>query len=163
MTFGSARAALAPLAALLALSLLATPTAAQIYKYKDASGRVVVTDKPPPSKTPRRPAPLEEPAADAEPATAPAASESRPAVDPKLEAKRKELELRQKAEADEKQRAQEKEMKEFCDEARRQLAALESGQRVARYNATTGEREFLEDDQRNAEISRIRQRTAECK
>lgn len=162
MTIGSARAALAPLAALLALTVLATPAAAQIYKYKDASGRMVVTDKPPPGKGPGKPAPLEESAAEAAPA-APVAPEGKPAVDPKLEAKRKEQEARQKAEADEKQRAHDSKMKEFCAEAKRHLAALESGQRVARYNQSTGEREFLEDDQRNEEIARIRQKTSECK
>lgn len=162
MTIGSARAALAPLAALIALALIATPAAAQIYKYKDASGRMVVSDKPPPGKAPRKPAPLDEPSAETPP-PAPVAQEGKPASDPKLEAKRKEQEARQKAEADEKQRAYEKQMKEFCSEAKRHLAALESGQRVARYNQSTGEREFLEDDQRSEEIARVRQKTSECK
>ena len=162
MTIGSARAALVPLAAFLALTVIATPAAAQIYKYKDASGRTVVSDKPPPGKGPSKPAPLDEPVAETPP-SAPVAQEGKLATDPKLEAKRKELEAKQKAEADEKQRAYDKQMKEFCSEAKRHLAALESGQRVARYNQSTGEREFLEDDQRNEEIARIRQKTSECK
>ena len=163
MISGSARGALAPLTALLVLSLLAAPASAQVYKYKDASGRTVVTDKPPPGKGPRKLQPLEEPAADtAAPASAPAA-EGKPAVDPKLEARRKEQEARLKAESEEKQRAYEKQKQAFCDDSRRYLTALESGQRVARFNATTGEREYLEDPQRNAEMERLRQNLADCK
>lgn len=166
MTIGPARAVLAPLTALLVASLLAAPASAQIYKYKDASGRIVVTDKPPPGMAQRKSQPSEEPApeSDAAPQAAPAAApDAKPATDPKLEARRKEQEAKLKAEADEKQKAYERQLKEFCDQNRRYLAALEGGQRVARFNASTGEREFLEDAQRNAEIERLRQSLGDCK
>jgi hypothetical protein len=63
------------------------------------------------------------------------------------------------AEAEEKsakEAAQAKVKQQACTSARNNLAALESGQRIARPNAK-GEREFLDDSQRAQEISRNRE------
>jgi hypothetical protein len=50
-----------------------------------------------------------------------------------------------------------------CQNSRQQLAELESGQRIARTGAN-GERYYLEDDQRAAEVGRARQLVIEwCK
>ena len=147
---------------LLAISLLATPALAQIYKYKDASGRMIISDKPPPGKGPTGPnlAPLETEVKPA-PAAAPAAT-AKANVDPKLEARRQEQEAKAKAEQDEKTRVYEEEMKVACAESRTYLTALESGQRVARH-AANGEREFLSDEQRATEIDKVKKRLSRCK
>ena len=58
-----------------------------------------------------------------------------------------------KATADE---AKEIERQRFCTQARSQLVALQSGQRIARMNAD-GEREFLDDAARSEEIARLEQ------
>lgn len=49
--------------------------------------------------------------------------------------------------------------RQYCDSLRHRLAALESGQRVARFDAAGG-REFLDDGERAAESARLRQRIA---
>jgi Tfp pilus assembly protein FimT len=150
------------LAALLALAL---PAQAQ-WKWRDANGRLTVSDLPPPRGTPdkdilQRPEPvvLRPPAAAAsaasaaDAAAAPAAPVSPAAVrDPELQARRQAAEQQKaaqdKAAADRvtAQRA------ENCQRARSHLAALESGQRIARHNAQ-GEQEIL-DDRGRAEETR---------
>ncbi len=137
------------------------PTAAQ-WKWKDASGRITVSDLPPPRDVPpqnilqrpelRQAAPT--PAASA--ASSAAAPTPQPAVDRELQARRdaaaREQGAREKAEAARlaEQRAQN------CRNARTHLAALDSGQRIARFN-DKGEREILDDAQRAAEAQRARE------
>ncbi len=153
------RLALACLLCAVALVTLAGPAAAQ-WKWKDASGRITVSDLPPPRDVPpqnilQRPAPpvarAPEPAASAASAAVPPA----PPVDRELQARRdaaaREQAAREQADAARvaEQRAQN------CRNARAHLTALESGQRIARFNEK-GEREILGDAQRAAEARRAR-------
>lgn len=146
---------------LLAMSLVAAPAVAQIYKYKDASGRMIISDKPPPGKNVPAATGNALPAEGEGKAPPAAAPQAKPGVDPKLEARRQEQEAKAKAEQDEKTRANQEEMKAACAESRGYLAALEDGQRIARRTAS-GEREFLSDEQRAAEIERVKKRLAQC-
>ncbi|MGL4573377.1 MAG: DUF4124 domain-containing protein [Burkholderiaceae bacterium] len=99
------------------------------------------------------------PAAAASPAAAkPAAKDDKPMTTAEREA---DFQKRKKAEAEAadkaaKEAAVAKEKQHACTSARNNLAALESGQRIARPNAK-GEREFLDDAQRAQEISRNRE------
>lgn len=135
---------------LLALALiLAAPAAAQIYQWRDADGRVHYSDVPPPqgeAKTMR-----------SAPAPAAAATTATEAAKPKTLAE-KELEFRERraaaAEAQakaEQEKARATERQRACEQARNQLTALRSGQRMARFNSK-GEREILDDAGRAAEI-----------
>lgn len=150
----------------------ALPAAAQIYSWKDKDGRTVYSDVPPPTgevKTlqhGRILAPVAEPSA--APATdgAPAAAD---ATKPKSTAER-DLEFRQrraaeteaKAKAD-KQAAAEADRQRFCEQARNQMNALQSGQRIAR-PGPSGEREFLDDTARAEETARLQQQIEQnCK
>jgi nucleoid-associated protein YgaU len=151
------------LAALLALAL---PAQAQ-WKWRDANGRLTVSDLPPPRGTPdkdilQRPETvvLRPPAAAASAASAaasaPAAAPAPAAAqDPELQARRQAAE-QQKA-AQEKAAADRvaAQRTENCQRARSHLAALESGQRVARYNAR-GEQEILDDRGRADEMRAAR-------
>ncbi len=149
----------------LALALLvALPAAGQIYGWKDREGRTYYSDQPPPAgatrilQTPRQPPaePLVEPTA------APDAGQEGPdrASHPRTLAER-ELEFRQRraaaaeaqAKADE-EAAHAAERERFCQEARNQLGALASGQRITRFNAA-GEREYLDDVARVQEAGRL--------
>jgi Domain of unknown function (DUF4124) len=163
-------------AALLALAGLssALPAAAAEWKWRDAAGRIVYSDRPPPANVPDK-AILQRPkgltAAPVPPSptgpslvpgqvavvptpAAPGASAPKGA-EPALEAiRRKELEAKaaqQKAEEGKvaAQRA------ENCTRARDQLRQLDSGVRIARTNAK-GEREILDDKARAAEAERAR-------
>jgi len=140
--------------------LAACPAWAQIYTWKDQDGRTHYSDTPPKTgevkivSPARRTPPQTEPSrAEAEkdaaqPATAPSLAD-REAQFRKRRAE--EAEAKAKAEAEAK-RAQERER--ACSQARAQLAALKSGQRVARFKED-GSREILDDAQRAQETEKV--------
>jgi hypothetical protein len=158
----------------------ALPAAAQ-WKWRDANGRLIYSDRPPPANVPQR-AILERPpgmpASRVPPspttpslvAGAPAvvslpasAAASAPRTDPELEARRKkEADLEAaKSKAEESKLASAK--AENCSRARGQLKLLDDGVRIARTNEK-GEREILDDKGRAAEQARVRQTIAsDCK
>ena len=155
--------------ALVAATLATWPSSGQAqWKWRDAQGRVTMSDRPPPSDVPagnillrptaaepRRAAPADRSASQAQVATAaPAAAAS--GTDPELDARRRKLEqenLAKRKEAEDKHAAA---MKENCQRARSHLATLDSGVRVAGTN-DKGEREVLDDAQRAAETARTRE------
>jgi hypothetical protein len=141
----------------------------QAWKWRDASGQIVVSDTPPPLSVPDKNI-LERPTVQRTRATAlaapaaPAASsapppkavmDNSPRVDPELEARRKAAAAEQSAQqkADEQRAAAVR--AENCQRARGQLAALADGQRMARTNEK-GEREVLDDKGRADEMQRAR-------
>jgi Domain of unknown function (DUF4124) len=160
------------LCALLLLCAAHGPLHAQ-WKWKDANGRVTVSDLPPPRGVAEKDI-LQRPStkprsvvATVNPATAAAsaaASAPPPApVDKDLEARKRAAEQEQQAKA----RAEEEKLgaqrAENCKRARAHQAALDSGQRIARYN-DKGEREILDDAGRAAEARRNREvMAAECR
>jgi hypothetical protein len=164
------------LAAVLALAGLGTSEAANLWKWRDASGRLTVSDQPPPREVPERDI-VERPAsvgratqsvAPAAPVAAPAAASvaaAAPRVDAELEARRRAQALQARAAAsapssdDARRDAQ---RRENCARARTMLATLESGQRMARLN-DKGERVVLDDAQRAQDVRRAREIiAAEC-
>ena len=144
------------------------------WKYRDAQGRIVVSDLPPPAGVQdkdilerptapvrRAPAPTQAAAASAPANAAPAALAQ--GNDPELEARRKkatdeqQMQQRLQQEKDAAQRA------ENCGRAKSHLNALAEGQRIARTN-DKGEREVLDDKGRAEEMQRARQVIAsDCK
>jgi hypothetical protein len=169
--------------ALTTLALLfALPAGAEIYKWKDKDGRTHFSDMPPakgtvttvssPAPIPLAPASPPQPATDAtgntgtgEPAgtAADAAASPAPAAAPNKNNAERDLEFRErrtaaaadKAKAD-KDAAEAARRAENCERARSQHAALVKGQRVVRPTADGG-REFLDADDRAAEISRAQE------
>jgi hypothetical protein len=161
---------LAPLAGAglaLLLALTALPADAQ-WRWRDASGRITASDLPPPHEIPdkdilQRPAgaraPIARPAAAAAAASAaaPAAAPSAAsAVDKELEAKKRATEQQQKDKAKAEEQRQAAARADNCARARKHLATMESGQRIARMN-NQGEREILDDKARAEEIRRARE------
>jgi hypothetical protein len=137
-------------AALLGTVLVASAHA-QVYQWRDDSGRLVYGDQPPPgvtakvvransSASARAP---EAPAELADPAPAAANEESTALSRTEQEAIAQRTREREEARA------------RACQETRNYLAALESGQRVARFN-DKGEREVLDDAARMQTIERTR-------
>jgi len=147
---------------------LSAPADAQ-WKWRDRDGRITVSDLPPPRDVPQQnilqrpdPAGAERPPSPAPTPTTPAPT-GQPPVDRELEARK------QAAEAAEAERARTDAQKlaqqqaENCRNARAHLAALNTGQRIARYNPQ-GEREILDDKQRASETRRARDViSAECR
>ena len=175
------RPALAVAVALLCV-LLALPAAAQ-WKWRDAQGRITVSDRPPPREVPERdiltrpaspqpqqtvaPAPAGTDAASGESAApaVPAAAASVPptALEREVQARRRAAEAESAAKA----RAEEQKNAELradnCRRARGHLATIQSGQRMARTN-DKGEREFLDDAARARELQRTNEViAAECR
>ena len=170
------RSLLPPILGTLASALLFVSMAnaqAVPWKYRDAQGRIVVSDLPPPAGVQdkdiierpttvvRRASPAQPPAASAPASAAAAALAQR--NDPELEARRKkaadEQELKQKSQQD-KDNAQ---RAENCARAKSHLTALGDGLRIARTN-DKGEREILDDKGRAEEMQRSRQVIAsDCK
>lgn len=137
------------LIALTCFPLLAT---AQVYQYKDAKGNPVFSDTPPPGANAiRKDVKVAPPAADT----------SNGNLQEKLQGFQQ---RREAAAAEESKAAKERTEKEKadanCTRARNKLAALQSGQRIVRYNAQ-GEREFIDDATRATESAEAQQSVSE--
>ena len=158
------------LSAAFAVIFTALPAEAQIYKWTDANGKTVVSDKPPPGQLPHQrtevktqnPPPAQLPQQDTE-EKAKNDSPSEPNATPKekswtdrdLEFRQRQMERAEKEEKAKKEAAEAASKKENCDKARRRLQTFESGQRVAMLN-DKGERYFVEDEQRAQDIKKTR-------
>jgi Domain of unknown function (DUF4124) len=153
--------------ALVAATLATWPLSSQAqWKWRDAQGRVTVSDRPPPQDVPAQnilsrpyaPDPKQA-ATPAERGASQAVAKSAPAVaqgiDPEIEARRKKTEQDNEAKQKDAEAKQAATMRDNCQRARSHMATLESGQRVASTN-DKGEREILDDNQRAAEVARTR-------
>ncbi|MCB1907449.1 MAG: DUF4124 domain-containing protein [Rhodocyclaceae bacterium] len=149
----------APLQIATALALVTLPplAAAQVHVWKDAEGQTHYADVPPPGVESTEVL-----------ITAPAASAGgqakRKSLAEQEEEFRKRHAERQEAShnaADD--NARKAKIEQQCSNARGQLAAIESGRRMARYNAN-GEPEFLTDEQRAKHAADLRKLIEErCK
>lgn len=150
-------------------AFVSLPVAAQ-WVWKDSNGRTVYSDRsPPPDVKPsqilRQPSTpiLAAPASTASPADAAKApaEKAQATSGPKTIAEREmEFRKRQQERADSEKKTEEDQQKSAakaaeCERARGYLKGLEDGQRVVRTDAS-GNREFLDDSQREAEVERTR-------
>lgn len=150
-------------------------TALAQWQWIDKDGRKVYSDRSPPADIPEKNilkmprgargksvavTPVDDPAA--APAGAASAAATKTAANaPKLTGKDAQLEAKKKQAEDEeaakKQADQEKVAKakaENCERAKKSLAGFQSGQRVPYTNAK-GERDYMDDKARAAEVNRI--------
>ena len=137
--------------------LLATSAAnAEIYQWKDASGKTITSDKPPTGTTqPQKTFASDAPASNG--------SAQKTAADKDLEFRKRQKESQESSEKANKEQAANAANKENCDNARRYLKTLESGERISQTD-DKGERYYMEDSQRAQEISKSRQNIqANCK
>lgn len=144
------------------------------YQWRDASGRMVFSDQPPPASVPparviKAPAPVAatapSPAATGPAASSgPAASAGSPtALSPADQefAFRKRMEERAEQEKKAAESAeQQQKLAKACADAQGDIRALESGQRISRINAA-GEREFLSDAERAQRLGSARKSVSE--
>jgi hypothetical protein len=154
------------------LAVMAAPATAQQWKWRDAGGRVTVSDRPPPPTVAERDilqrpgaAPARAPAPDTA-AAAPTPAAAIAGVDPELSARKQKADLeeeaRKKAEkdaADAKRKAEEQRIAaakaDNCSRARAHLRAIEDGVRLAKVNEK-GERVVYDDKIRADEAARAR-------
>jgi hypothetical protein len=140
------------------------------WVWKDELGHTVISDQPPPATVPAsrivkqpRGESLSAPSApvagtDGDAPNAPGAPKNDAAKPKSLADQEKDYEKRQKAAADAQKKtdeaaAQQQQKQAACTEARHGLAALQSGQRVVQYD-DKGDRSFMDDAQRQAELAR---------
>ena len=157
-----------PLIALACLATLPGPADAQ-WRWRDKTGQINASDRPPPQDIPEkdiigRPAPADLRRAGAAAAALPASGTSAPAaasapptaLEREVQARKKAADQEQaaKAKADEERMSTQR--ADNCRAARGHLSALESGQRIARTN-DKGEREVLDDKGRAEELRRARE------
>jgi len=133
------------------LALLVCPVfAGEIYSWRDKDGKIHYSDIPPPA--PMEPRKI---GSTGTPISAAGPSERASVADQDLEFRKRRAAAVDAESKERKKMAEAAESRDQCEQARLQLAALESGQRMARTNAA-GEREFLDDAQRSGEIERSR-------
>ncbi len=139
----------------LAIALLFSLSAgqAQIYQWKDDSGKTIISDKPPVGAV------RDERKVDAGTAASNAAPQ-KSLADRELEFRQRQKEAQENAEKAKKQQAVASNKSEYCDNARRQLQALESGERLGMRDEK-GERYYMDDAQRQQETEKTRQAIAQ--
>jgi hypothetical protein len=138
------------LIALAVVAFLAAATvSAQVYEWKDESGKTNYSDKPPIGNV-RQQRRLDS-------APPPVISTTqKTAADRELEFRKRQKEAQESAAKSDKDQAASAEKQENCANARRQLQILESGERVAQRD-DKGERYFMDDARREQEIAKMRQ------
>lgn len=137
------------IALIVAALLSASAVHAQVFEWKDESGKTHYSDMPPPGNV-RELRKIES----APPATGNPTQKT--AADLELEFRKNQKESQEKAEKASKQQAAASERNENCDNLRRQLQLLESGERIA-LRDDKGERYFMDDAQRAQETAKARQ------
>lgn len=152
--------------AVLLAACASLPAQAQ-WKWRDKSGVVQYSDRPPPRdvaakdilERPTAPVQARAAAGPGTPASAPAAAAgaSVPAgVDPELQARRRKVEEEAKAKARADQAKAEAVRAEDCQRARAHMRTLTDGGRLARTD-DKGERVILDDEARAQEVARARE------
>lgn len=143
---------------IVALLLCTSPAAfgQGIYSWKDAQGQTHYSDLPPPDAKVRtlRQAPLtgSKPATSTDDSAAPATPSY---AEQELAFRKRRAEAAEAEEKARKEKSNDEARQRDCADARAQLTALESGQRMTRFNEN-GERVFMDDDERSAAIERSR-------
>jgi hypothetical protein len=160
---------------LLLVALAAAPDASAQYQWRDANGRTVYSDMPPPAsvppsavqRAPARQTPAGTSGGSGATATAPAMAAPAPAAAPAPTLADREMEFRKRRmerEAAERKaaeaQAQSQRAAAACEDSRAQVRTLESGMRVARVNER-GEREFIDDSTRASQLEAARKSVRE--
>ncbi|MFA7270582.1 MAG: DUF4124 domain-containing protein [Sterolibacterium sp.] len=132
------------------LALVWTAASAQVYTWRDASGKTHYSDTPPPGVDAKKMRPGAQPGA-----TPSGGTPVRSTAEQDMEFRKRQTEAEKaRAKADQ-EKGDAEEGKRNCEDARKQLNALESGQRMSRLNEA-GESIPLDDEMRAQEIEKAR-------
>ena len=147
----------------LALSLSAVAAQAQ-WAWKDDNGRVVYSDRPPPASVKqdrivRQPGMAPIVSSDTADEKANAASAPKTWAEREAEYKKRQTERANAEKKTTEEKTQQTQRRADCERARSYLATLESGTRILRTD-NNGERSYLDDTQRDAELTRAREAVA---
>ena len=139
----------------------AAGASAQLYRWVDKDGRVRYSDMPPSGVKATTLQPPPGAGAPPSPAAGDAAvkdAKKGPLAPAEQDAefRKRQLDAQKAREKEDQARRDAQAKQDNCARAQETLAGLESGQRIARTNAS-GERYYLDDDQRAAESAKARQ------
>ena len=138
-----------PFALALAALVTATTLYAQVYEWKDENGKTIYSDQAPVGNVRQ----LRKLDAGSTSASSPA---QKSAADREMEYRKRQKEAQDNAEKVGKEQTASATRVENCANARRQLQALESGERISSRD-DKGERYYMDDAQRDQEIAKMRQ------
>jgi hypothetical protein len=134
----------------LILACVWTAAAAQVYTWRDASGKVHYSDTPPPGVDAKKMR-----AGVATEGASSSGTAGRSLAEQDAEFRKRRAEAEKARAKSEQERKDSEENRRNCEDARNQLRALESGQRMSRVDAS-GERIPLDDEMRAQEIERAK-------
>ncbi len=151
------------IASALALATSFGAAQAQTYQWKDASGKTVISDTPPPAGVREKRAlgtrqpPVVTGSTEPAPAAAPETASGAPqtTAEKEIEFRKRQQEAREKAEKDAKEAAARKEKRETCERARNNYRMLQSDTPVNQAGKD-GELKPLDGNQRRQEMERTR-------
>ncbi len=135
---------------LLILACLWGVAPAQVYTWRDASGKIHYSDTPPPGADAKKMRPGT-PSGAASPSGAPARS----VAEQDMEFRKRQTETDKVRAKAERERNDAEDSRRNCEDAKRNLNALESGQRMSRLNEA-GESIPLDDEMRAQETEKAR-------
>ncbi|NJN39716.1 MAG: DUF4124 domain-containing protein [Gammaproteobacteria bacterium] len=135
---------------LLALACLAAPAQAQLYKWVDSNGRVQYSDRKPPDGKQSQEVKSTVSAVGSQPIGAGPSSEGKTAAEVDKELQKQRQELAKSQQKQQQSAAEQKQKADSCSAAQRNLAGLQSGQRIARFDLN-GEKSYLDDSGRARE------------
>ena len=143
------RMTMKPFALAVVALLVATAAGAQVYEWKDDKGKTHYSDKPPVETS--RVQKISEP----EP-SAPRSSTQKTTADRELEFRKRQKDAQENAEKAQNEQAVGVDRNASCENARRALEMLESGERIA-LRDNQGERYYMDESQRQQEAVKARQ------
>lgn len=135
---------------LLILACVWTAASAQVYTWRDASGKIHYSDTPPPGVDARKMR-----AGAQTGSTSPSGAPARSVAEQDMEFRKRQTEADKARAKAEQERSDAEDSKRNCEDAKKQLNALESGQRMGRLNEA-GEQIPLDDEMRAQEIDKAR-------
>lgn len=135
---------------LLILACLWTVASAQVYTWRDASGKVHYSDTPPPGVDAKRMR-----AGTQSGSSSPGGADTRSTAERDMEFRKRQTDAEKARVKAEQEKSDAEDGKRNCEDARKQLDALESGQRMSRLNEA-GESIPLDDEMRAQEIDKAR-------
>lgn len=147
-------------AIVIALLIAAAPASAQLLKCVGKDGKVEYATQCPPGAKEQQTGIRNDPGAIK---SAPA-SQQKSLAERAADAKKRQAESAEDKKKSEQKAAETAVAREQCDNARANLKGLQEGQRVVRLDPKTGERIFVQDEERPAEIARAQKAVdANCK
>lgn len=146
----------------IAFAAASFPACPQTYQWKDAAGRTVISDTPPPPGVKgSRAIGTNVPTVSTEKVEEKDPKAPKTLADKDMDFKKRQQEAKEKADKKAKDEAAAKEKQEHCERTRRQMATLESNQRLATTDEN-GERQYMDAARREQEMERINKALSDC-